>query len=163
MDIEDDGQGFDLEAAARREGRRPWGLMGIRERAEILGGTARIESAPGKGTHVEVRIPIPRESARRATRPGDARRNARREGRMTVPKIRVVIVDDHAILREGVRALLQLHADIEVVGEAGDGKDALGVVERMDPDVVLMDIAMPGLGGIEASLELRRWEVGRRS
>lgn len=59
IEIEDDGKGFDPAGAARREGRRPWGLMGIRERAEILGGTASIESAPGEGTHVEVRIPVP--------------------------------------------------------------------------------------------------------
>ncbi len=76
-------------------------------------------------------------------------------------RIRVLIVDDHAILREGVRALLQLQADIEVVGEAADGKAALEAVERLDPDVVLMDIAMPGLGGIEASLELKK--LGRRA
>jgi DNA-binding NarL/FixJ family response regulator len=77
------------------------------------------------------------------------------------PKIRVVIVDDHAILREGVRALLQLHADIEVVGEGSDGTDAIEEVARLDPDVLLMDIAMPGLGGIEAALELRK--QGRRA
>jgi signal transduction histidine kinase len=63
IDIEDDGKGFDPEAVARREGRRPWGLMGIRERAEILGGTAKIDSAPGKGTRVEVRIPVPSQPA----------------------------------------------------------------------------------------------------
>jgi DNA-binding NarL/FixJ family response regulator len=77
------------------------------------------------------------------------------------PKIRVVIADDHAILREGVRALLQLHPDIEVVGEAADGKAALAEVERLDPDLVLMDIAMPGLGGIEATIELKK--LGRRA
>ena len=71
-------------------------------------------------------------------------------------KIRVLIVDDHAILREGVRALLALQADIEVVGEASDGQLALERVEKLDPDVVLMDIAMPGLGGIEAALELKK-------
>jgi DNA-binding NarL/FixJ family response regulator len=71
-------------------------------------------------------------------------------------RIRVLIVDDHAILREGVRALLQLHPDLEVVGEAADGQLALEAVERLDPDVVLMDIAMPGLGGIEATLELKK-------
>jgi DNA-binding NarL/FixJ family response regulator len=76
-------------------------------------------------------------------------------------KIRVLIVDDHAILREGVRALLQLQSDIEVAGEAADGRAALEAVERLDPDVVLMDIAMPGLGGIEASLELKK--MGRRA
>jgi DNA-binding NarL/FixJ family response regulator len=76
-------------------------------------------------------------------------------------KIRVLIVDDHAILREGVRALLQMHEDLEVVGEAGDGQEALEKVSALDPDVVLMDIAMPGLGGIEASLEMKK--LGRRA
>jgi signal transduction histidine kinase len=61
IDIEDDGKGFDPAAAARPDGRRSWGLMGIRERAEILGGAAKIESAPGQGTHVEVRIPLPKD------------------------------------------------------------------------------------------------------
>jgi signal transduction histidine kinase len=60
VDVEDDGKGFDVEGVARREGRRPWGLMGIRERVEILGGTILIESSPGSGTHVEIRIPVPR-------------------------------------------------------------------------------------------------------
>ncbi len=59
IEVEDDGKGFDPDAVARREGRRSWGLMGIRERAEILGGTATIDSAPGQGTRVEVRIPLP--------------------------------------------------------------------------------------------------------
>jgi DNA-binding NarL/FixJ family response regulator len=76
-------------------------------------------------------------------------------------KIRVLVVDDHAILREGVRALLQLHPDIEVVGEADDGARAIEAVGRLDPDVVLMDIAMPGLGGIEATIELKK--LGKRA
>jgi len=76
-------------------------------------------------------------------------------------RIRVLIVDDHAILREGVRALLQLHADIEVVGEGGNGTEAIAEVERLDPDVLLMDIAMPGLGGIEAAIELKK--LGKRA
>jgi signal transduction histidine kinase len=59
VEIEDDGKGFDAEEVARREGRRPWGLLGIRERAEILGGTASVDSSPGSGTHVEVRVPLP--------------------------------------------------------------------------------------------------------
>ena len=75
--------------------------------------------------------------------------------------IRILIVDDHAILREGVRALLAAHADFEVVGEASDGLQAIAEVERLDPDVVLMDIAMPGLGGIEATIELKK--LGRRA
>ena len=75
-------------------------------------------------------------------------------------RIRILIVDDHAILREGVRALLQLHPDLEVVGEGVDGQDAIAKVEALDPDVLLMDIAMPGLGGIEAAIELKK--LGKR-
>jgi len=71
-------------------------------------------------------------------------------------RIRVLIADDHAILREGVRALLQLTDDIEVVGEAADGRQAIEQCRKLDPDVVLMDIAMPGLGGLEAALEMRK-------
>jgi DNA-binding NarL/FixJ family response regulator len=71
-------------------------------------------------------------------------------------KIKVLIADDHAILREGVKALLRLTDDVEVVGEAGDGRQAIERVRALDPDVVLMDIAMPGLGGLEAALELKK-------
>ena len=73
----------------------------------------------------------------------------------------MLLADDHAILREGVRALLTPHADVEVVGEASDGKQAIEQVERLDPDVVIMDIAMPGLGGIEATIELKK--LGKRA
>jgi DNA-binding NarL/FixJ family response regulator len=71
-------------------------------------------------------------------------------------KIRVLIADDHAILREGVRALLSASDDIEVVGQAADGLQAIEQVAKLDPDVVLMDIAMPGLGGLEATIELKK-------
>jgi len=71
-------------------------------------------------------------------------------------RIRVLIVDDHAILREGIRALLKLSSDIEVVGEAGDGLEAISKVRELSPDIVLMDIAMPGLGGLEATQEIHK-------
>jgi two-component system, NarL family, response regulator NreC len=73
-----------------------------------------------------------------------------------MPKIRVLIADDHAILREGLRALLSTTADIEVIGEAADGREAIERARALHPDVVIMDAAMPGLGGFEATLELRR-------
>lgn len=73
-----------------------------------------------------------------------------------MPKIKILIADDHTILREGIRALLSFYEDIEVVGEASDGKEAITQVKELNPDIVLMDIAMPGLGGLESTLELRK-------
>jgi len=70
--------------------------------------------------------------------------------------IRVLIVDDHAILRDGIRALLGRADDIDVVGEAGGGRDAIRIARAHSPDVILMDIAMPDLGGLEATLEIHK-------
>ena len=71
-------------------------------------------------------------------------------------KIKVLIVDDHTLVRDGIRALLALVADIEVVGEAGNGKEALDKVKELMPDVVLMDLAMPIMGGLEATRRIRK-------
>ena len=71
-------------------------------------------------------------------------------------KTRVLIVDDHAILREGVRALLSVADDLEVIGEASSGREAIEIATSLEPDLILMDIAMPELGGLEATLEIRR-------
>ena len=71
-------------------------------------------------------------------------------------KIRVLIADDHGLMRAGVRALLQATEDIEVVGEAEDGDEAIREVRRLEPEIVLMDVAMPGLGGLEATLVIRK-------
>ena len=71
-------------------------------------------------------------------------------------RIRVLVADDHAVVREGLRTFLGLQDGIEVVGEAGDGHAAVAAAERLDPDVVLMDLVMPGLDGVGAMRELRR-------
>jgi two-component system, NarL family, response regulator LiaR len=73
------------------------------------------------------------------------------------PAIRVLLVDDHPVVRQGLRALLSTHEGIEVVGEADDGEAAVAAADRLSPDVVLMDVVMPGLDGVEA---LRR--IGER-
>lgn len=71
-------------------------------------------------------------------------------------KIRIVLVDDHAVLRAGLTALLNAEADMEVVGEAGDGTASLRVVADQQPDVILLDINMPNMSGLEALAPLRQ-------
>ena len=71
-------------------------------------------------------------------------------------RIRVLIVDDHTLVRDGIRSLLALTADIEIVGEATNGKEALEKARQLLPDVVLMDLAMPIMGGLEATRRIRR-------
>jgi NarL family two-component system response regulator LiaR len=66
------------------------------------------------------------------------------------PAIRVLLVDDHPVVRQGLRALLSTQDGIDVVGEAGDGEAAVAAAERLSPDVVLMDVVMPGIDGVEA-------------
>lgn len=71
-------------------------------------------------------------------------------------QVKILIADDHALFREGVAALLSGYKDMEVVGEAADGSEAIQQVEKLRPDIVLLDIAMPGLGGLEATLEIKK-------
>jgi two-component system, NarL family, response regulator LiaR len=69
--------------------------------------------------------------------------------------IRVLLVDDHAVVREGLRNFLALQDGLEIVGEAGDGNEAIEQAQRLEPDVILMDLVMPGLDGIGAMRQLR--------
>ena len=90
--------------------------------------------------------------ADRTRRPGEAGAWSRGSG----SKISVLIVDDHAVLRQALRLLLEVHPEIEVVGDAANGREALEVAEKLLPDVILMDMVMPGLNGLEATRQIRR-------
>ena len=70
--------------------------------------------------------------------------------------IRLLITDDHKVVRQGLRMVLELDPDLEVVGEASNGEEALRMARRLEPDVVLMDLLMPVMNGIEATGEIRR-------
>jgi DNA-binding NarL/FixJ family response regulator len=76
--------------------------------------------------------------------------------------IRVLLVDDHAVVREGLRNFLALQDGLEIVGEAGDGAEAIEQAQRLEPDVILMDLVMPGLDGIGAMRQLRVRSPGSR-
>ena len=126
---------------SRRDG--GFGLMSISGRAQALGGEVEVKSEPGHGTVIAACIPYagPVTFRRQMEKVG-----TRRDG---PPPIRVLLADDHAVARQGIRRMLEEEADIEVVAEASDGMEALARVRAFRPDVVVTDIRMPRLGGIE--------------
>jgi len=70
-------------------------------------------------------------------------------------KIKVLLVDDHNVVREGIKELIQVEKDMEVVGEASDGSEAVLAAGMLKPDVIIMDIAMPGMNGIDATKQIK--------
>ena len=68
--------------------------------------------------------------------------------------VRIVLADDHPVVRQGFRMILEKQPDMEIVGEAGDGREVVELAEELHPDIVVMDVAMPGLNGIEATRRL---------
>lgn len=73
-------------------------------------------------------------------------------------KLRILIADDHRMVREGLRMALEIEQDFEVVGEAGEGSEAVRLAKELNPDVVLMDVGMPGMNGIDACQEIRNFQ-----
>src|SRR5438093_5252549 len=81
---------------------------------------------------------------------------------MTTAPARLLIVDDHPVVRQGLRAFLETRPDFEVVGEAGDGEAAVAEAARLRPDVILMDLVMPGIDGVEAIARIRAGDSAAR-
>ncbi len=71
-------------------------------------------------------------------------------------KIKILVVDDHALMRDGIKAMLSLHDNIEIVGEASEGKEAIEQAQELNPDVVIMDIGMPFMDGLEATRRITK-------
>lgn len=140
--VSDSGVGFDPNVAGKTLG--GFGLFGIRERLEMLGGNLDVQSTPGNGTRVTLLGPSTRLTAR-GTGPAATGGAAEKE------RTRVLIADDHAIVRDGLIRLLEACPDIEVVGQVADGQAAVEMALQMLPDVVIMDVSMPRLNGVDAT------------
>jgi len=159
--VSDQGTGFEPAELDHRSraGQVGWGLFSIRERLTLLGGRFEIASAPGQGTRV--RLVAPRGDAPGSgTGPAGSTRvpigaAAGENGRPSPDALRILIVDDHAAVRSAFRAILNERPELSVVGEASNGHEAIARAHALRPDVVLMDIAMPEMDGIEATVRLR--------
>ncbi|MCC6145039.1 MAG: PAS domain S-box protein [Candidatus Hydrogenedentes bacterium] len=152
--ISDRGSGFDPDVVRkRRPNEVSFGLFSIQERLAHLGGKMEIESATGKGTRVKLTVPVnddDRASARLAGT-GEAERAAAARLRRRPDTCRLLIVDDHQLMREGLTRLFDFETDIEVVGQAGTGQEAIDLAAALEPDVVLMDVNLGEMDGIEAT------------
>ncbi|MCS6304169.1 MAG: response regulator [Nitrospira sp.] len=179
IDVRDEGAGFDLAAAGTPSGgiSSKFGLFSIRERMRALGGSFEIESALGQGTTATLMLPLGGEAAAR-TEDSELRtelsgknsalntQDSALPGRSVLStlasalqqdtkRIRVLLVDDHTMVRQGLKAVLDGYADIELVGEVGSGEEAVRLVDQLRPDVVVMDINMPKMNGIKATVEIK--------
>ena len=163
----DAGRGFRSETAPL-EGVDPhgFGLFSIRERMTLLGGHFQLSSSPGAGTRAVVWAPLTAREAEAdevlqptvPAAPVSGPSPATRRGTST----RVLVVDDHAVVREGLMMMLGKEQGIIVVGEADNGRSALEMAERLAPDVVLMDVSMPEMDGIETTSQLTAQHEGIR-
>ncbi len=158
LSVEDRGRGFDPEAVEHSRG--GLGLFSIRERLTALGGRVTVRTRAGEGTTVSLRVPLRYDGPRRRGL-ASARRAARHRphGRLQEGVVvRVLVVDDHRIVREGIANLLGEDPRIEVVAQAADGLEALHLVEALHPHLVVMDVNLPALNGIEATRRIKeRW------
>ena len=186
VQVSDHGVGFDVAAAAvprddaaRAGSSSRFGLFSIRERMKAMGGTFDIRSSHGHGTSATLSLPVANTPSRAPAgnafwtgTPGahgtDGRTAASHlptaRSTSTVQsgtpfskqRIRVLLVDDHAMVREGLRSVLESYDDVDIVGEASTGQEALALVERFRPALVVMDINMPGMNGIEATAHITK-------
>ena len=171
IDVRDEGAGFDpADAAAGTPGggiSSKYGLFSIQEHMRALGGSFDIQSSPGKGTTATLMLPLATRTelsesdgsalnAQHSALPGRSALSAQHSAlQQHTNRVRVLLVDDHAMVRQGLRSVLDAYKDIQVVGEAHDGAEAVRLVDELQPQVVVMDINMPKMNGIEATTHIK--------
>ncbi len=149
--VSDNGVGFDPASAGAND--RNFGLFSIRERLSLIGGRLEVDSSPGKGARFTLTAPLAIKKPLEPMpcgQPDDIDPNDagpfRSDG-----KIRILLTDDHAVMREGLARLLGQERDFDIVGQASDGQEAVELAGNLLPDVILMDIGMPRMNGLDAT------------
>ncbi len=167
IEVRDHGAGFDVETAAAAGTSSggissKFGLFSIQERMTALGGSFDLRSSPGQGTTAALCLPF----ANSGEWTVKCEEHIPRGGGTAPPsgyslpiahstRIRVLLVDDHIMVRQGLRSVLDAYADVQLVGEAGNGEEAIRLVDRLRPAVVVMDVNMPMMDGIEATAQIK--------
>ncbi len=161
LTVTDDGHGFNPDNLDQGEQEVfGFGLFRIRERLIALGGSLTITAKPGDGASFTMVLPVtetansphPYDPAPLPELPIMTADPPDRSGQ----PIRVLVVDDHSIVRKGLISMLDREADIEVVGEASDGVEAVERVHELQPSIVVMDIDMPRMNGVEATRRIKQ-------
>jgi PAS domain S-box-containing protein len=157
IQVKDVGAGFRVDEAQAPTRDGGFGLFNLREQLGAIGGRIRLWSVPGRGSRSTMLLPLQTRSAvtthveRQELHPAATAVTASAEAR----PIRIVLVDDHQIMRQGLRNMLESEPGFEVAAEAMDGEAAVELAESAHPDVILMDINMPKLNGVEATRRIK--------
>jgi PAS domain S-box-containing protein len=160
--VRDDGAGCDPVAIRESRGDK-FGLFSIRERMEAIDGWMELESQPGAGTTVRLGLTVGRPDDGVTARGDQIVMTVQTAGAAsTVPQqtmlerpVRVLLVDDHAMVRQGLRSILDGYPNLDIIAEAGDGEEAITLARLLKPDLIVMDVNMPRLDGIEATRRIR--------
>jgi CheY-like chemotaxis protein len=138
-------------------------LFKIAERVELSGGQFELDTAPGEGWRATLQLPVEsKEEDKQKEEPGTGPRQAatsneseQRQATASGKKVRILLADDHTAIREAMANLFRSKDSFEVVAQAENGRKAVELAKKSDPDIVLMDVSMPEMDGVEATAQIK--------